>query len=204
VQLVGQFAHETQAHGTHEDGVRDHEFPVAGKGEGLVGKVDVHHLGQHLAGIGTGDVDHAHGVGQVDQVEIPVVETGVVANPLHGLPGPAGGGGEVVVVFTQLDHTPSSMTQPSSLHMAEYLMRPFLTLLISDTYTRCRAFERIGSVNAELAQGGGVQHAHVVAHVEDFFFAVESPRRSSGPAARPRCCGKYRHRLSGSHASGCA
>jgi hypothetical protein len=37
------------------------------KGKAVVGKVDVHHLGQHLAGIGTGDVDHPHGVGQVDQ-----------------------------------------------------------------------------------------------------------------------------------------
>jgi hypothetical protein len=144
VQLVRQFAHKAQAHGTHEDGVLDHELPVGGKGEGRVGKVGIHHLGQHLSGVGTGEVDHPHGVGQVDQVKIPVVETGVVADPLHGLAGPAGGGGEIVVVFTQLDD--NAVVDDAAVVVAHgrVLDPAFFDLLISDTYTRCRALRASG------------------------------------------------------------
>jgi hypothetical protein len=59
-------------------------YPANGKG--VVGNVDIHHLGQHLSGVGTGEVDHPHGVGQIHQVKIPVVETGVIADPLHVWP----------------------------------------------------------------------------------------------------------------------
>ena len=103
MQLIGELAHEPQPHGADKDGILDHQFPVSGKGEGLVGQVDVHHLGQHLAGVGAREVDHTHGVGQVDQMKIPVIETGVIADPLNRLAGPAGGGGKVVIVLRPFD-----------------------------------------------------------------------------------------------------
>jgi hypothetical protein len=180
------------------------ELPVPGKGEGVVGKVDVHHLGQHLTGVGTGDVDHAHGVGQVDQVKIPTVETGVVADPFHGLPGPAGGGGEIVVVFTQLDH--DAVVDDAAVVVAHgrVLDAAFLDLAHIRHVHPLQRFERIGSVDTELAQGGSVQHAHVVAHIEDLFLAVNILGEVTGPLPDADVAERCRHPLSGSHAGGCA
>ena len=56
VQLVGKFTHEAQAHGAHKDSVLNKELLVFGKGESLVGYIDVDHLCQHLAGIGAREV----------------------------------------------------------------------------------------------------------------------------------------------------
>jgi hypothetical protein len=126
-------------------------------------------------------VDHAHGVGQVDQEKSQSVETGVIADPFHGLPGPAGGGGEIVVVFTQLDH--DAVVDDAAVVVAHGRVfdAAFLDLAHIRHVHPLQRFEGIGSVNTELAQGGAVQHAHVVAHIEDLFLAVEVLGEVAGP-----------------------
>lgn len=104
MQLIRQLAHKAQAHGFDRDGAGYLELLVFTEPECLVGHIDVHHFSQHFSCIGAGQVDDAHGIGEVHHGKIPVVIPGVIADPFHGLAGPAGGGGEIVVVFPQFDH----------------------------------------------------------------------------------------------------
>ncbi len=88
VQFIGKFAHKSETHGPHRDGLSYFELLVFGETERLIGHLDVHHLGKYFSGIGSGQVDDPQGIGQVDQGKIPPVVAGVVADPFHRLPGP--------------------------------------------------------------------------------------------------------------------
>jgi len=106
VQFIGKLAHKPQAHGPGRNRVLDGEFSIFQKPEGLVGQVNLHDLFKHFSGIGSGQVDHAQGIGEVDQGKIPVIIPGVVPDPFNGLTCPAGGGGEIIIILCQFDHNP--------------------------------------------------------------------------------------------------
>ena len=159
----------------------DHEFTITGEGEGLVGEIEIGDLLEDLARIGPRDVDHPQGVGEIDEVEIPAVVAGVIANPFHGFPGANGGGGEIVIVFrdlhhdTVVDHAAVLVAHGRILDLAR---RHLGHVADVDALQR---LEGVGTVEPELAQSGAVQHAHVVAHVEDLLAAAEVLREVARP-----------------------
>ncbi|VTR67770.1 hypothetical protein DESC_610353 [Desulfosarcina cetonica] len=181
MQLIGEFADKSQAHDAHGDGLLNETFRVPRKRQHRVGNIDIDYFFQDLAGIGAGKIDDAHSIGQVDQMEVPAVKPGVIADPLDGLPGPAAGGGEVVVVLTQLGHHAVIDDAAVVVAHGRVLDAPGFYLAHVGDIDPLQGLERIGPMDAELAQGGAVEHAHVVSHIENLFLAVEIGREVAGP-----------------------
>ena len=128
-----------------------------------------------------GDVYNPKGIGQVDDGKIPAVEAGVVAYPFGGDSGAGRGGGEVVIFFTGLhDHTivgeaavvvaHGRIFGPTGLHAAH----------VADVHP-LQGVEYIRPEDPKLAQGGGIQQAHVGAHV-----SISSRHRASSEKRRAR------------------
>ena len=181
MQLVGKLAHEPQPHGAHRDHPLDHEFAIAAEGERLVGEIRIGDLLKDLARIRARDVDHTQGVGEVDDMVVPAVVAGVIAEPLRGFAGAGGGGGEVVIVFRDFHH--DAVVDHASVLVAHGRVFDFTRRHLGHVadVDALQHLEGVGPVEAELAQGGAVEHPHVVAHVEDLFAAAEVLREIARP-----------------------
>jgi len=128
---------------------------------------------KHFAGIGSGKVDDPQGIGQVDHVIIPAVIAGMIAKPLDGAPGTAGGGGKIILIFpafhdhTVIDDTAVFIAHGSVFDLAVGYFRHVAGI------NPLQRLQGIRPPDSEFTQSGCIQHTHVVAHIFNFFTAAE-------------------------------